>query len=316
MHWPFELVFLYIESDIANSVNFSTGRQMQTSCAPGFHVRLCTLKVPVLTFSHFRHCIKIHAVSYSIDITITRRVEYRFCMSRDKKKSIVNSGSMTPEDKSTKSDIEAFLKAAKSTAPGSKRGRLVFALDATMSRQPTWDRACSVQADMFDEAGTIGGLDVQLIYFRGFGECRASKWVRDARALRDLMVKIDCRGGQTQISRVLQHARKEAKAKPVSALVYVGDAMEEDIDALCAQAGELGLLGTKAFMFQEGHDPNAERAFREIARLTKGAYLRLDSSAASELGALLRAVAAYATGGVKALEARGKSGVKLLEQLK
>ena len=161
-------------------------------------------------------------------------------------------------------------------SPSGQRGRLIFALDATMSRQPTWDTACRLQGDMFRETAAIGGLDVQLVYFRGLGECRASRWVSDARQLGALMEKIDCRGGHTQIGKVLAHAKRENEAKKVQALVFVGDAMEEPIDDLCAAAGELGLLGVPAFVFQEGHDAVAEQAFREIARLTRGAYCRFD----------------------------------------
>ncbi len=94
----------------------------------------------------------------------------------------------------------------------------------------------------------------------------------------------------------------------MAALVYVGDAMEEGIDDLAAAAGELGLRGVPAFMFHEGHDPIAEQAFREIARLTRGAYCRFDLSAAHELGELLRAAAVYAAGGVKALTAQRSDG--------
>ena len=188
-----------------------------------------------------------------------------------------------------------------STVEPGKRGRLVFALDATMSRQPTWDEACRLQADMFGEAAAIGGLDVQLVYYRGLAECRASRWVSDARMLGGLMEKIDCRGGHTQIGRVLRHAQRESETNKVQALVFVGDAMEEAIDDLCAAAGQLGLLGVPAFMFQEGHDPIAEQAFREIARLSRGAYCRFDVGAAHQLAELLRAAAAYAAGGMRAL---------------
>jgi hypothetical protein len=170
-----------------------------------------------------------------------------------------------------------------------------------MSRQPTWDLACRVQGEMFAAASHSGGLSVQLVYFRGFNECRASRWIADPRALTDLMTKIDCRGGQTQIGRVLRHVRSEASQSPLKVLVYVGDATEEPIDDLCAVAGELGLLGTKAFMFHEGHDPNAALAFKEIARLTGGAYARFDSKAPQALAELLRAAAAYATSGVEGL---------------
>lgn len=210
----------------------------------------------------------------------------------------------TPAADTPDSMIDTFLADAKRLGPlagNTPRARLIFALDATMSRQPTWDLACRVQGDMFAAASHAGGLSVQLVYFRGFDECRSSRWVADPRALTDLMTKIDCRGGQTQIGRVLRHTRTEARQAPLKVLVYVGDAMEEPIDDLCAVAGELGLLGVKAFMFHEGHDPDAARAFKEIARLTGGAYARFDAGAPGTLSGLLQAAAAYATSGVEGL---------------
>jgi hypothetical protein len=200
--------------------------------------------------------------------------------------------------------VDTFLDEAKQVAPAGPvpKARLVFALDATMSRQPTWDLACRLQGEMFATASAVGGLGVQLVYFRGFDECRASRWVNDPKALTGLMAKIDCRGGETQILRVLRHVANEASRSPVRALVFVGDAMEEPIDSLCGAAGELGLLGIKAFMFHEGDDPDAAHAFNEIARLTGGAYARFDAGAPGQLAGLLRAAAAYASGGVDALK--------------
>lgn len=229
-------------------------------------------------------------------------------------------GDVAPRD--APASIDAFIAQARALAPGEAggRGRLIFALDATMSRQPTWDAACGVQAQMFDTAALIGGLDVQLVYFRGFAECRASGFVADARALTALMNRIACQGGNTQIRRVLEHVRSEAGRRRVGALVYVGDAMEEHIDELCGLAGEIGLLGVKAFMFHEGHDPAAARAFQEIARLTGGAYARFDLSAPGRLAELLRAAAAYAAGGRAALERLARAGggeaQALLRQMK
>jgi hypothetical protein len=228
-----------------------------------------------------------------------------------------------PAPVSSKPEIEAFLERVRALGPSSAeggRGRLVFALDATMSRQPTWDTACALQADMFREAGSVGGLDIQLVYFRGLNECRASGWVAASKQLADLMSRIDCRGGQTQIGKVLSHALQEHTRGKVQALVFVGDAMEEPIDDLCRTAGELGLLGVPVFMFQEGGDPIAENAYREIARLSRGAYCRFDTGSAHQLGELLRAVAAYAAGGMRALKelsAKRSAGAQmLLAQLK
>ena len=154
-------------------------------------------------------------------------------------------------------DIAAFVEAAKKVpaAGASGRGRLIFALDATMSRQPTWDLAQSLQAKMFEAAGSLGGLDVQLVYFRGFNECRASSFVSGGQGLKDLMSRIEVRGGSTQIGRVLAHALSEAKRAKVAALIFIGDAMEENPDRLASLGGELALLGVKAFMFQEGRTP-------------------------------------------------------------
>ena len=209
-----------------------------------------------------------------------------------------------PAEASPRAEIDAFLNKVRSLGPATssdQRGRLIFALDATMSRQPTWDMACALQADMFREAAALGSLDIRLVYYRGFNECRATGWISDSTQLARLMGKIDCQGGNTQIGKVLSEARREAVASGVRAVVFVGDAMEEAVDDLCAKAGELGLLKVPVFMFQEGHDPTAEQAFREIARLTGGAWCRFDPGAASQLRELLRAAAAYAAGGREAL---------------
>ena len=212
--------------------------------------------------------------------------------------------------------IAAFVDAAKKVpAPArSGRGRLIFALDATMSRQPTWDLAQSLQAKMFEATGSLGGLDVQLVYFRGLNECRASSFVSGGQGLSQLMSRIEVRGGSTQVRRVLSHARDEAKRAKVGALIFIGDAMEENPDTLAALAGDLALLGVKAFMFQEGQDPSAKRTFAEIARLTGGAYSAFDAGASARLAALLRAAAAYAAGGHAALvrEAEGDTAARLL----
>jgi len=219
-------------------------------------------------------------------------------------------------------NVSAFLAKLRAMPPARKQdgagGRLVFAMDATMSRQPTWDRALAIQAEMFAETQKIGGLDVQLVYFRGFSECRASKWVSEPEALARLMTTVQCHGGYTQIGRVLKHLRKEAQGVKINAAVYVGDAMEENIDALCKTAGEIGLLGVPLFLFQEGNDAAVETAFRELARLTRGAYFRLDAASAKMLRELLTAVAVYAAGGRTALEDRNsnRGAALLLQQLR
>src|ERR1700726_4373981 len=172
------------------------------------------------------------------------------------------AGSLPDKKSSTSDDIAAFVAKAKAMSPyaAGGKGRLVFALDATMSRQATWDMACALQADMFREAASVGSLDIRLVYYRGLSECRASGWISDSAQLAKLMSKIDCRGGNTQIGNVLSEARREAVASALRAVVFVSHAMEENVDDLCTKAGELGLLKGPVFMFQEGHDAVAEQA--------------------------------------------------------
>ena len=230
---------------------------------------------------------------------------------KDKELTSTESEQKTIQQRSSSKEILSFIKAA-GEAGSSSSGRLIFSLDATMSRQPTWTRAMTIQSSMFDAVGKAGGLAVQLVYFRGLSECRASKWVINAAALRDLMLGIECRGGYTQIAKVLNHASRETAKARVSALVYIGDALEENIDFLCQKAGELGLKGLRCFFFQEGHDAVAESGFREMARLTGGAYFRLGPDSARELSELLGAVAVYARGGLKALSDSGSTKARLL----
>lgn len=231
---------------------------------------------------------------------------------------------------SSSSDVSAFLQQAavlnqlhqKDAGP---LPRLIFAIDATLSRQPTWDMAVGIQGAMFEAAAALGGLEIQLVFFRGYRECKASSFVRDGEALARFMAKVDCRAGHTQVGRVLTHSLKEVGQGPVKAVVYVGDAFEEAIDEVADAAGQLGLRQVPLFAFHEGRDPVAAAAFEELARLSGGAYLPFDRSAPGAVADLLGAIATYAAGGRSALQAlekapaaagRGTAARKLLGTLK
>jgi hypothetical protein len=217
---------------------------------------------------------------------------------------------------STSAEVAKFLRqAARLPVAATPGGRLVFALDATASRQPTWDQACQLQGDMFAAAAELGGLALQLVWYRGCGEFRIEPWLADSSELQRRMSAVRCRGGLTQIGRVLEHVAGETRLHRVNALVLVGDCLEEPVDPLCHQAGQLGLLGVPAFVFQEGHDSAAALGFREIARLTRGAYCAFDAGSARQLRELLGAVAAYAAGGRQALEDFGRRHGGLIRQL-
>jgi hypothetical protein len=217
------------------------------------------------------------------------------------------------------SRVDKFLAGA--TKKPSSRGNLIFALDATASREKTWDTAAHLQVQMFHEVAVIGSLDLQLVYFRGTAgtnaECKASAWVNDPANLATLMARIKCQAGLTQISRVLSHTLRESDQRKINATVFVGDACEDNRNQLVESARELGNLGIPVFMFQEGRDQIARLRFQEIAELTHGAYHRFDQGSAKQLAELLRAVAAFAVGGVVALERqRSDASQYLLGQIK
>lgn len=228
-----------------------------------------------------------------------------------------------PSKKSSRSEVDAFLDKVARTrsakAPG-RRGRLIFGMDATASRQPMWDRAAKIQGEMFSQTAALGGLDLQLAYYRGFGEFKASNWLGDGDKLLQLMTTVFCLAGETQIGKLLTHAINETKKEKVNALVFIGDCVEEDVDKLGALAGELGILGLPVFMFQEGDDPMASFAFQQIAKLTGGACCRFDATSAHVLRELLSAVAVFAAGGRPALEdlgaKRGGEVLKLANMMK
>ncbi len=219
---------------------------------------------------------------------------------------------------SSRQEVDQFLHqvaSAPSPRSGQGRGRLIFAMDATASRQPTWDRACQLQGDMFTQTRGLGTLDIQLCFYRGYDEFRVSPWHHRADTLLRAMSTVTCLGGATQIERVLRHALREHARNPVQALVFVGDCMEEELDALCQLAGKLGLLGVPLFLFQDGTDTLARNAFRQLARLSGGASCSFDSTSPDQLGELLNAVAVYATGGRLALESFSRRGGAAIKQL-
>lgn len=204
--------------------------------------------------------------------------------------------------RSSGTEIDAFLNKARELAPvGDGVGRLLFAMDATASREPVWDRAMQLQGEMFLEASHIGSLAVKLAYYRGFMECYALPWSRNGEELLGKMTGIRCAAGTTQIERILKLAINEHRTGKLNAMVFVGDCMEEDPDRLVGLAGKLGILGVPVFVFQDGHNAVAEKTFREIARLSKGAWCRFDAGSAAQLRDLLCGVAVFAAGGAKAL---------------
>ena len=230
--------------------------------------------------------------------------------------------SKLPEKRSSARDIQAFIGKVKNTplVTGVGKGRLIFAMDATASREHCWDMASQNHAAMFVEAYKVSTLNVQLCYYRGMGDFTALPWTRSADDIKHALLSVRCLAGQTQIAKVLTHALCETRTSRVNALVFVGDCVEENPDTLGALAGQLGILNLPLFVFQEGKNSNVGSIFSQLATLSGGAHCQFDQGSAKQLGQLLAAVAVYAAGGKPALEnhllSKDSSVRRLLQQLK
>ncbi|EAQ96763.1 hypothetical protein [Congregibacter litoralis] len=224
----------------------------------------------------------------------------------------------TPAKQAKTRDVQAFLQRARNVQRFSAgQSRLIFAIDATASRQATWDLACDLQANMFQATKDLASLSIQLAYYRGIGELQLESWQSDTAALAQRMSRVQCAAGRTQIGPLLRAALKQQSRAKAEALVFIGDAVEENTAILQDLAGQCRLQSLPLFIFQEGYDPTVKHCFQTMARLSGGAYEHFDQSSARRLQELLGAVARYAAGGRKALENNPTAeSRRLLEQLK
>ena len=218
-----------------------------------------------------------------------------------------------PRSGLTSDRVSEFLNKAKPSPTAPRSGRVIFALDATASRKPTWDAAMTVQAQMFESTASLGTLSISLVYYRGHDECRASRWTTNARELMRYMTSIECRAGSTQVKRMLQRALSETEREHVNAVIFVGDCFEESHhkDHCYALATSLREHETPVFIFQEGSNPYATEAFTQIAKLSDGSVCPFNSNSPETLRVLLEAVATLAVGGRQALSHEQREILKL-----
>ncbi len=207
--------------------------------------------------------------------------------------------------KSNQTEIEQFLVQAEQTQELTKQGKqiphILFALDATASRQATWDIASHHQAEMFDVLKNEK-LAVQLAYYRGHNQFSTSSWLQNGDALKEEMLRVHCLAGLTQIHHVLHHAVSQCAKVSLKAVIFIGDALEEPIQPLYDLSGQLQLYRVPIFMFQEGHDPLVKQAYKQMAKLSGGAFAQFDAQSAERLKLLLAAVSLYARGGKNAFK--------------
>ncbi len=218
-----------------------------------------------------------------------------------------------PAEQSSPRDVSAFLQRAKNLRRfQSGRPRLIFAMDATASRQPTWDLACELQANMFQATEGLTSLAIQLAYYRGLGELQLGNWNTDTQELARQMSEVHCAAGRTQIAKLLRAVLRQQTSAQARALVFIGDAVEESSGSLDELAGQCRIHSLPLFLFQEGQEPRAQQVFGSMARISGGAHCPFDGGSAQRLRELLGAVARYAAGGRAALENRPDAGARLL----
>lgn len=212
----------------------------------------------------------------------------------------------------SKAMLEQFMAKKRKQQVSTGRGRLIFALDATQSRAETWSLATKLQSEMLRSVASAT-LDLKVMFFRG-DECKKTEWTSDSEKLTRSMSKIECRTGYTQIKKILEHALAEDH---VSAVIFIGDSLEEDIEELSRLASELGDAQVPVFMFHERDDvmsdedqneltDEVERAFKLIAQKSGGAYFRFGTGspqAVTQFAETLNAVAKLVIGDNSAIAA-------------
>jgi len=216
--------------------------------------------------------------------------------------------------RSTGSDVATFISKARAIKRiADAQTRIIFSLDATASRAPTWQQAQSLHKALFEAASETSELSLQLCYFRGIATFHASPWLATASGLRGALSQIYCEGGITQIQRLLEHClHQHSDSTSIKAIIFVGDAVEEDAGLLNDLAVKCRLAKRPLYIFQEGSDPVAGSAFASMAALSGGVHFGLGNDSADQLRRLLQSVVRLATGGRKALESSTRESDKLL----
>jgi hypothetical protein len=196
------------------------------------------------------------------------------------------------------------------------RPRLVFAVDATASREPAWAAARKV-TDALVKA-LPGELDVALAVHGGSRVHTFTAFTSDATTLRDRAAGVTCEAGLTRLLPILSVSLKQPGVRVV---IYIGDVFEESVSQGRRLADAMGAQGAKLIVLHDTADPASRRdveVFWDLAKRTGGCVLPFDANAPGRLRDLLSAVAVYAVGGEKLLRQRRHElpgAVALLEHL-
>jgi hypothetical protein len=201
----------------------------------------------------------------------------------------------------------ALLSALGHIAPPAETGkparpRLVFAVDATASREPAWAAARQV-TDALVKA-LPGALDVALAVHGGSRVHTFTAFTSDANTLRDQAAGVACRAGLTRLLPILAASLKQPAVRVV---IYIGDVFEESVPQARRLADAMGQQGIRLIVMHDTADAAARQdaeVFWDLAKRTGGCVLPFNASASGRLRDLLSAVAIYAVGGEKLLRER------------
>ncbi len=214
---------------------------------------------------------------------------------------------------------EALARIGASGTPEVRRGRLVFILDLTSSRNRGLHQARVATAAMFDAIKRLGSIAVKLIYYRGH-ECKASGWESDPEVVSRAMGRLSCEAGVTQIARALRCVLEQEK-ESISGVVFIGDHCEDNPEELAHLAAALGEKRIPVFVFHECQDNNgaalhAKLVFKLMAEFSNGIYSEFEPASDLALRELLSSVAAFSTAGIEGIQQIGRVATPQARQLR
>ena len=213
-------------------------------------------------------------------------------------------------DKNCKSVWSRAMGRYKKYTEKKKPTKIGFLIDATASREHTWEQAQTIQAKMFKAVSGLKAVSLRLVYF-GDNRLTALGWENNPNSVARHMAAVRCHAGLTQIIEGLQSFINEGPEEKAAAIILIGDCFEENSGQAERAAILLKEKGIKLFSFIEGDDPTAQFVFRRLSEITGGKFARFGSDL--PLSDLCEGVALLASGGEKALgRLKNKNVQKLL----
>jgi hypothetical protein len=214
--------------------------------------------------------------------------------------------------------------ADKPIAPGTPRVLLAL---ANHGRSPGWERAKTLQRQMFETAAG-SGLEMKFAFYgrdddQGVRQCRiTTHWITDPDDMASLMDRAECNCGcYVHINSMLERAVTENADRPMRAVIIVGDAFHDSEDSLteaALAANQLRRQGTRVFLIQQGDDSVTARKLQHLHRVSGAAYFKFDpNTQQQQFAEMLKTLSAYTAGGEAAVKAIGGQAANLLlEHLK